>query len=204
MDNVNIEKEEINNYHMNYLIFNEKINEITNKYNLSLDNYKKNFMTYNKNTTSNEYQQIFANNEMQLNVLINEMNTLGFSVQNSINKENEKFNKINSEIVKEKEFYNTLKSQVSLGSNSTSKLMLDDVKNTYKTNNLINLELFFASIVIIFSCINLFSLEYYGYIVEKAKMVTNKLNDLISNKVVKNNAVVKNNEIGKNNEINKK
>ena len=52
----------------------ETINDIKNKLDLLLKEYKKNYIMYEKNKSNGEYQLIFYNTEKQVASLINKIN----------------------------------------------------------------------------------------------------------------------------------
>lgn len=161
-----------------------KIKEIKNKYLLSLENYKKNYIAYNKNITSNEYEIMLSDNEIQINNLIKEMKNLGLHIQTKINQENIKFDKINKNLNLKKNFFNKLKTNNLNDNVLSSKLLVTEVKDQYKYLNLNNIELFFGSIILLI-CIFLFSKKQK--ILENININNNNTNIKNNNSNIKNN-----------------
>ena len=112
----------------------EKLHELHSKLPFILEDFKKSYILYNKDTNYNEYQQTFINAKSNLEHLNSELFTLENKVHVNIDKLNEQLIKLNVKIMEEKNENNILKKQlgiIEVGVNSTDE-MINDYKTKYE------------------------------------------------------------------------
>jgi hypothetical protein len=112
----------------------EKLHELHSKLPFILEDFKKSYILYNKDTEYNEYQQTFINAKSNLEHLNSELFTLENKVHVNIDKLNEQLIKLNVKIMEEKNENNILKKQlgiIEVGVNSTDE-MINDYKTKYE------------------------------------------------------------------------
>ena len=111
----------------------EKLHELHSKLPFILEDFKKSYILYKKDTEYNEYQQTFIHAKSNLEHLNSELFMLENKVHSNIDKLNEHLVKLNVKIMEEK-FENTvLKNKlgiIEVGVNSTDE-MINDYKTKY-------------------------------------------------------------------------
>jgi chromosome segregation ATPase len=129
--------------------FREKITELQDKLPFVLEDFKKNYVLYNKDTEYNEYQQTFEVSKSNLQQLNTDLSTIETNVDTNTNKLNEQLNEINTKIADEKEENIILKTKLGLledGSNSANE-MIHDYKKKYNLAYLRNWGLLLSILV---------------------------------------------------------
>jgi hypothetical protein len=129
--------------------FREKITELQDKLPFVLEDFKKNYVLYKKDTEYNEYQQTFEVSKGNLQQINFDLSTVETDVHTNTNKLNEQLNEINSKIVDEKEENIILKTQLGLledGANSSDE-MIHDYKKKYNIAYLRNWGLLLSILV---------------------------------------------------------
>ena len=121
----------------------EKLHELQSKLPLILEDFKKSYILYNKDTNYNEYQQTFINAKSNLEHLNSEL----FMVENKVHSNTDKLNKqmikMNIKIMEEKRENTVLKKSlgiIEVGVNSTDE-MINDYKKKYELHYMHNLGL---------------------------------------------------------------
>ena len=112
----------------------EKLNELKSKLPFILEDFKKSYVLYNKDTEYNEYQQTFAHDKNNLDNLNSDLFMLENKVHVSIDKINEHLVKLNVQIMEEKSENKLLKKQlgiIEVDVNSTDE-MIHDYKKKYE------------------------------------------------------------------------
>ena len=124
----------------------EKIQTAKSKFDLITANYINNFILYKTNPTNNEYNQILANNENQIQEVIREFDTIETNLQNKKKENLNKMNELNS-FLKEKEdlFFQNKNNNIS------SKKLLNEVSQLKIHNILINYKYVFGCVIILLS-----------------------------------------------------
>lgn len=129
--------------------FNEKLRELHSKLPFILEDFKKSYILYNKDTEYNEYQQIFETSKKNLESLNSEL----FMVENKIHTDTDKLNKklieLNIKIMEEKIENSILKKKLGIaevGVNSTD-IMINNYKQNYDLLYLRNCGLLLTIIV---------------------------------------------------------
>jgi hypothetical protein len=112
----------------------EKLHELHSKLPFILEDFKKSYILYNKDTEYNEYQQTFTNAKSNLEHLNSELFMLENKVHVNIDKLNEQLVKLNVKIMEEKIENALLKKKmgiIEVGVNSTDE-MINDYKKKYE------------------------------------------------------------------------
>jgi len=133
--------------------FKEKITELQNKLPFILEDFKKNYVLYNKDQDYNEYQQTFEVSKGNLQQINVDLSTIETDVSMNTAKLNEQLNELNTQIEEEREENRMLKSQLGLledGSNSMDE-MIDDYKKKYHLAYLRNWGLLLSILVACFT-----------------------------------------------------
>ena len=147
--------------------FREKITELQDKLPFVLEDFKKNYILYKKDTEYNEYQQTFEISKSNLEQLNIDLSTIETNLDKNTSKLNEQLNKINSQITNEKDKNIIFKNKLGLledGSNTTDE-MIYDYKKKYNLAYLRNWGLLLSILVswvtmkVVFKSFNL-KLEY--------------------------------------------
>ena len=113
--------------------FKEKITELEDKLPFILEDFKKNYVLYNKDQDYNEYQQIFEVSKGNLQQINFDLSTIETNVSTNTDKLNEQLNELNTQIEEEREENRMLKSKLGLledGKNSMDE-MIHDYKKKY-------------------------------------------------------------------------
>jgi uncharacterized protein YqgV (UPF0045/DUF77 family) len=129
--------------------FKEKITGLQDKLPFILEDFKKNYVLYNKDQEYNEYQQTFEVSKGNLQQINFDLSTIETDVSANTNKLNEQLNEINRQIEEEREENIMLKSKLGLledGSNSMDE-MIDDYKKKYHLAYLRNWGLLLSTLV---------------------------------------------------------
>ena len=111
----------------------EKLHELHSKLPFILEDFKKNFVLYKKDTEYNEYQQTFTTAKNNLEHLNSELFMLENKVHTNIDKLNEHLIKLNVKIMEERVENKVLKRQLGIfevGVNSTDE-MINDYQKKY-------------------------------------------------------------------------
>jgi hypothetical protein len=133
--------------------FKEKITELQNKLPFILEDFKKNYILYNKDQDYNEYQQTFEVSKGNLQQINVDLSTIETDVSMNTAKLNEQLNELNTQIEEEREENRILKLQLGLledGSNSMGE-MIDDYKEKYHLAYLRNWGLLLSILVACFT-----------------------------------------------------
>jgi len=147
--------------------FREKITELQDKLPFVLEDFKKNYILYKKDTEYNEYQQTFEISKSNLQQLNIDLSTIETNLDKNTSKLNEQLNKINTQITNEKDKNIIFKNKLGLledGSNTTDE-MIYDYKKKYNLAYLRNWGLLLSILVswvtmkVVFKSFNL-KLEY--------------------------------------------
>jgi hypothetical protein len=112
----------------------EKLHELHSKLPFILEDFKKSYILYNKDTEYNEYQQTFINAKSNLEHLNSELFMLENKVHSNTDKLNEQLVKLNVKIMEEKVENTVLKKRlgiIEVGVNSTDE-MINDYKKKYE------------------------------------------------------------------------
>lgn len=112
----------------------EKLHELQSKLPLILEDFKKSYILYNKDTNYNEYQQTFINAKSNLEHLNSELFMVENKVHSNTDKLNEQMIKLNHKIMEEKRENTVLKKRlgiIEVGVNSTDE-MINDYKTQYE------------------------------------------------------------------------
>ena len=112
----------------------EKLHELHSKLPFILEDFKKSYILYNKDTEYNEYQQTFINAKSNLEHLNSELFMLENKVHVNIDKLNEQLDKLNVKIMEDKLENSVLKKRlgiIEVGVNSTDE-MINDYKKKYE------------------------------------------------------------------------
>ena len=123
----------------------ETINDIKNKLDLLLKEYKKNYIMYEKNKSNGEYQLIFYNTEKQVASLINKINNYENELQKEKHK-NLRFLEDSKKHLKKLELSNN-NSKDKLTSSQKTIIEMD---NLIVQNDIFNYEIFIGIIFILF------------------------------------------------------
>ena len=139
-------------------IFKEKITELEDKLPFILEDFKKNYVLYNKDQDYNEYQQIFEVSKGNLQQINFDLSTIETNVSTNIDKLNEQLNELNRQIEEEREENRMFKSKLGLledGSNSMDE-MIHDYKKKYHLAYLRNWGLLLSILVVCFTMKSIF------------------------------------------------
>ena len=112
----------------------EKLHELHSKLPFILEDFKKSYVLYNKDTEYNEYQQTFTTAKSNLEHLNSELFLLENKVHSNTEKLNEHLITLNVKIMEEKMENTVLKKQlgmIEVGVNSTDE-MIHDYKKKYE------------------------------------------------------------------------
>jgi uncharacterized phage infection (PIP) family protein YhgE len=129
--------------------FREKITELQDKLPFVLEDFKKNYILYKKDTEYNEYQQTFEISKSNLQQLNIDLSTIQTNLDKNTSKLNEQLNKINTQITNEKDKNIIFKNKLGLledGSNSANE-MINDYKKKYNLAYLRNWGLLLSILV---------------------------------------------------------
>ena len=94
--------------------FKEKITELEDKLPFILEDFKKNYVLYNKDQDYNEYQQIFEVSKGNLQQINFDLSTIETNVSTNTDKLNEQLNELNRQIEEEREENRMFKSKLGL------------------------------------------------------------------------------------------
>jgi len=125
-------------------VFLSKINNIKEKFPSILDDFKKYYIIFHKNSNNNEVQQIFETIKGNLQNIISELSQVTNNIKDNITKLNDKLEEINDLILKEKTKNQKLKKTLGIiekNSNGSVEL-ISDYKEIYNLNYLNNFSLF--------------------------------------------------------------
>ena len=124
-----------------------------------LDDFKKYYVFYSKNPTYNEYQSIFDNLKSNLKEIENELIKISNGSDINISQITNKLLEINKLIEKEKTRNNKLKSSESQYNNeyNGSKELIDNYKEIYNWNYLMNIFIVLGVIITIILLVRLFA-----------------------------------------------
>ena len=114
-----------------------------------LNDFKKYYILYNKDTTNNEYTTLFLNITSNLENVNTNLTLLSNEVQVDINKINKELISLNSLIEEEKTTYKNLNSKLGIvehKNNATTEL-ITDYKQMYEYGYLRNWGLFFSIVL---------------------------------------------------------
>jgi hypothetical protein len=138
--------------------FKEKITELEDKLPFILEDFKKNYVLYNKDQDYNEYQQTFEVSKGNLQQINFDLSTVETDVSMNTAKLNEQLNELNRQIEEEREENKMLKIQLGLvedGSNSMDE-MIGDYKKKYNLAYLRNWGLLLSILVVCFTMKSIF------------------------------------------------
>jgi hypothetical protein len=138
--------------------FKEKITELEDKLPFILEDFKKNYVLYNKDQDYNEYQQIFEVSKGNLEQINFDLSTIETNVRTNTDKLNEQLNELNTQIEEEREENRMFKSKLGLledGSNSMDE-MIHDYKKKYHLAYLRNWGLLLSILVACFTMKSIF------------------------------------------------
>jgi hypothetical protein len=138
--------------------FKEKITELEDKLPFILEDFKKNYVLYNKDQDYNEYQQTFEVSKGNLEQINFDLSTVETDVSMNTAKLNEQLNELNRQIEEEREENKILKIQLGLvedGSNSMDE-MIGDYKKKYNLAYLRNWGLLLSILVVCFTMKSIF------------------------------------------------
>lgn len=137
---------EINNKTTQY---NNKLETLKSQMPAILNDFKKYYILYNKDTTNNEYTTLFLNITSNLENVNTNLTLLSNEVQVDINKINKELISLNSLIEEEKTTYKNLNSKLGIvehKNNATTEL-ITDYKQMYEYGYLRNWGLFFSIVL---------------------------------------------------------
>ena len=137
---------EINNKTTQY---NNKLETLKSQMPAILNDFKKYYILYNKDTTNNEYTTLFLNITSNLENVNTNLTLLSNEVQVDINKINKELISLNSLIEEEKTIYKNLNSKLGIvehKNNATTEL-ITDYKQMYEYGYLRNWGLFFSIVL---------------------------------------------------------
>jgi hypothetical protein len=129
--------------------FKEKITELEDKLPFILEDFKKNYVLYNKDQDYNEYQQTFEVSKGNLQQINFDLSTIETDVSMNTAKLNEQLNELNTQIEEEREENRMLKLQLGLVEDGTNSMdeMIDDYKKKYNLAYLRNWGLLLSTLV---------------------------------------------------------
>jgi len=136
----------------NALIFQEKINELKDKFLSVLNDFKKYYVFYNKNPEVDEFQNYYVSAKNNLQLFNRDIFLLTNSIQKNIEELDAKNMELNIDIAKLKMKYDKMiKAQHKLQhTEDGSALLIDDTKEEYNIQYKDNLVLFIGIISLIF------------------------------------------------------
>ena len=136
----------------NALIFEEKINELKDKFLSVLNDFKKYYVFYNKNPEVDEFQNYYVSAKNNLQLFNRDIFLLTNSIQKNIEELDAKNMELNIDIAKLKMKYDKMiKAQHKLQhTEDGSALLIDDTKEEYNIQYKDNLVLFIGIISLIF------------------------------------------------------
>jgi len=117
-----------------------KVSTVINKLTPILDDYKKNYIIYNKNLTSSEYQRIYNNAQSNLNSINTDLLSISNQLNENFGKINDYLSKLNTSIEEEKSKnlkLNNLQGTINNNYNN-SKTMIDEYKQFYNDHYMKN------------------------------------------------------------------
>ena len=128
----------------NAKMFDEKIKNIKGQFFSALDDYKKNYVYYNKNPEVNEFQNHYETSKSQLQSISKDLFLTSNDIDKNIEALNDDTSDISEKIKKEKVKYEQLKSQYDSLKNTEngSILLIDDSKDAYTAQYYLNWEIF--------------------------------------------------------------
>lgn len=124
----------------------EKIQAAKSKFDLITSNYINNYILYKTNPSNNEYNQILANNENQIQEAIREFETIETILQSKKKENFNKMNELNSFLKEKKDLFFQNKNN-----NISSKKLLNEVFQLKIHNILINYKYVFGCVIILLS-----------------------------------------------------
>ena len=138
--------------------FKEKITELEDKLPFILEDFKKNYVLYNKDQDYNEYQQTFEVSKGNLQQINFDLSTVETDVSMNTAKLNEQLNELNTQIEEEREENRMLKLQLGLVEDGTNSMdeMIGDYKKKYNLAYLRNWGLLLSILVVCFTMKSIF------------------------------------------------
>jgi predicted translin family RNA/ssDNA-binding protein len=137
----------------------EKLHEFYSKLPLILEDFKKSYVLYNKDTNYNEYVQTFVHAKSNLEHFNSELFMLENKVHGNIDKLNEHLVKLNVKIMEEKIENKVLKRKLGImevGVNSTDEMIIDykkkyDLHYTHNWGLLLTIFIAWGAMAVVFA-----------------------------------------------------
>jgi hypothetical protein len=138
--------------------FNNKLDTYTQQLPGILDNFKKNYILYNKNPDYNEYQQLYASSKGNLDSIMNNIYSLNNDILSEINHLNQSNNHLNTDLTKQKKINDNLKKLLTsvTGKNNGSFKLIHNSSEMYKSQLVLNVNMAIGVFLLIGAMIKLY------------------------------------------------
>ena len=135
-----------------------KIDTISSQFLSVLDDFKKYYVFTNKNPEVEEYQHFFLEKQTQIEKINKEVFSIKNNIENNINELNKTISKLNEELSSEKELEKEMNKMIKhLKENGNgSKIMLSETNVIYNHQYLLNIELLFGIIMMLYLSFKIF------------------------------------------------
>lgn len=155
---INIIKEEQDQYIKNAKVYAEKIDTLQTQFFSALDDFKKYYVYYNKNPEVNEYQNYYSNSKGQLQSISKDLFVLTNDIEKNIEELDKAMSSISKELNIEKKKNKRMNELLSNMENTQngSEILISDSKYNYNVQYYHNIEMFAGSIIIGFLLAKLF------------------------------------------------
>jgi galactitol-specific phosphotransferase system IIB component len=140
-----------NNMNLEASKYEEQINNKNESFSAALDDFKKNYVNYNKSPENQDFNENYMQSRGQLQTLSNDMFTLTKTIRDKIEEKSKGLAVITNKLAKEKEIAKQLEPVINNlnGVKAGSAIMIDDSKTDYKFNYYKNVELFMGILILL-------------------------------------------------------
>ena len=140
-----------NNMNLEASKYEEQISNKNDSFSAALDDFKKNYVNYNKSPENQDFNTNYMQSRGQLQTLSNDMFALTKTIRDKIEEKNKGLAVITNKLAKEKEIAKQLEPVIHnlTGVKAGSAIMIDDSKTDYKFNYYKNVELFMGIIILL-------------------------------------------------------
>ena len=138
--------------------FNDKLETYIKQFPNILDDFKHNYVLYNKNPDYNEYLQVYSSSKSNLDTINKNISDLNNDIISEINNLNNKITNLDNDIKIQKDNYENIKkilTQVN-GTNNGSFELIHNTSELYKKQLLLNTNLGIGIFLLIWAMIKLY------------------------------------------------